>query len=275
MSSAFRNGRITTQNVLSSYPLQCSSCQHYSCQSSSLNAYTRCPVIRECQQCLEWSCPCQGAVQMCNYCSCRHCPGCDPRPLTCHGCGNTSCSKCNRIIQCKKCLETSCQQCRDDLYTCVHCNESYCKDCIWGATCNVCSITICEACEMNISEPLYADCDWCAARVCNGCQADAYPSHPPISQCHRCTFGLCGDCCTGDIDERVEFTKCCYCQLPWCDDPECLESIGTHACKPPGELVYRARDARKGDNESNLCACGKKHLSSSKGQQFMCAWAQK
>jgi alanine racemase len=34
-------------------------------------------------------------------------------------------------------------------------------------------------------------------------------------------------------------------------------------------------DAKEGDDKSSLCACGKKHLDSPNGQQFMCAWLRK
>ena len=47
-----------------------------------------------------------------------------------------------------------------------------------------------------------------------------------------------------------------------------------HACKPPGELVYAAPEAQEGDEERSLCACGKKCLSFSKGQHFMCVWTE-
>jgi hypothetical protein len=140
-------------------------------------------------------------------------------------------------------------------------------------TTNVCSITFCVACDMNISGPEFAYCDRCDAHVCNGCQAEAYTS-PPISNCQCCGIGLCRRCSAPGNIMRVTFQNCSCCGLPWCcNDADCIEYCGSHDCTPPGEILYSARDARIGDNEANLSrACGKKHLASPKGQQFMCSW---
>lgn len=260
---------ITTRHVLSNAnPVLCTICKRYSCQP--LSRISECPAIKQCQQCLEWSCFCQGEVAMCMYCRVESCPGCDPRQLTCHGCGLNSCSKCKRMMQCKECLETSCQNCRNDLFTCFRCNDSYCDNCELGITCNICFKIICETCDEQ-SGLEFDYCDRCTVHMCNGCQTEAFPS-PPISMCQRCGIGLCRFCLNHNNLEGTVFQKCPCCELQWCNDSYCLERCGTHDCTPPGEIVYSARNARKGDHEANLCACGKKHLSSPKGQQFMCLW---
>jgi hypothetical protein len=153
------------------------------------------------------------------------------------------------------------------------CNDTYCDNCMRAVTCNVCSITFCVACDMNISGPEFAYCDRCDAHVCNGCQAEAYTS-PPISNCQCCGIGLCRRCSAPGDTMRVTFQNCSCCGLPCCcNDADCIDYCGSHDCTPPGEILYSARDDRIGDNEANLsCACGKKHLASPKGQQFMCSW---
>jgi hypothetical protein len=44
---------------------------------------------------------------------------------------------------------------------------------------------------------------------------------------------------------------------------------------PPGETVFKARNAREGDDKDALCTCGKKHLEAPKGQRFICSLLKK
>ena len=257
MTSVFPYGQMTTRHVLTSKPMQCSACKIYSC-----NRYA-CPSIRECQTCLEWACPCRGEVQMCNYCSRRNCPGCDPQPLSCHGCGNTSCSNCNRMIQCKQCQETLCEACQEDIFTCVCCDQTFCNTCTNFTFCEVCFDVVCPDCDT-----FFEKCDSCQnAHVCRDCQDSV------IIVCQSCSFRKCFDC---SRKHHAELHACSYCPLTCCaDNHMCMDAFQVHVCKPPGELLYSARDARQWDHEANLCTCGKKHLSSPEGQQFMCSWVQK
>lgn len=94
-----------------------------------------------------------------------------------------------------------------------------------------------------------------------------YSPPRPMNVCQACRDTLCGDCCDKLVDS---FHECLYCGLDLYKlYPKCL---GIHACLSPGKLVYSSRDATaNGDLKPLACACGKKHLKSAKGQQFMCA----
>lgn len=261
-SSLTPNGRITLRSVLGCGPNQCTVCKLYSCRSSKPYS-SRCPKIEECQQCLELCCPCRGEVLPCSYCGRKNCPMCDESKLTCHHCGNTSCSKCQQIVQCMECLETSCDNCQDNLFTCIRCRASYCDDCMDWTYCDACLEVICVGCYN------YESCDQCEqVHVCQNCQGeDAFD--PMLAICQSCGLRKCYDC-------SFCFHKCSRCNLVCCkDDVLCMDAFEVHACTPPGDLLYFARDARAGDDVANLCTCGKKHLSSPKGQQFMCKWLRK
>ena len=110
--------------------MQCSACKLYSCRPLQPSTSDRARDLRMPNS--VWNGPAlvEARFTIAIIASRRNCPGCDPRPLTCHGCGRTtSCSKCNRVIQCKQCQETVCDLCQGNIFTCIGCNESFCNTC--------------------------------------------------------------------------------------------------------------------------------------------------
>jgi hypothetical protein len=64
---------------------------------------------------------------------------------------------------------------------------------------------------------------------------------------------------------------CLFCNLK-CESECNAEFLRLHSCISSGEQIYKAGNAREGDDERSLCACAKKHLESPNGQQFMSTW---
>jgi len=251
-------GRVATQKALIGTPVQCTVCSQYSCRPWNPNS--DCPRILECRKCLEWCCPCR-QVMTCDFCNEGSCSECEQAQLTCPHCGESSCSECKEVRQCKTCRDSSCEGCRNDLFICDRCDDTYCDGCMWTRMCTICEFMFCGEC----SDMAY--CGNCADDVCKDCQKDESGA-PVVAYCKTCDVGLCVLC--GPLDD---FEECSYCGIYMCrDDPIC---VAKHVCTPPGELVYKSRNAMEGDDKNSLCACGKKHLESSKGQQFMCVWLQK
>lgn len=227
----------------------CTVCNQYSCRG--WNDDSSCPLIEQCRQCLEWCCSCRPMVA-CDFCSDWNCSECEPTQLTCEVCDHTSCSECKRVRQCKTCHATGCETCRDNIITCDRCHDSFCG---WAD---------CGSVDW---------CDYCDALFCESCLKDER-GEPTIYNCASCGFGCCASCYE-QYDVAEDFDECSFCGLLACSFDDEYSCLNNHACKSPGEVVYSARDAKEGDEKSSLCACGKKHLESAKGQQFMCAWLRK
>jgi hypothetical protein len=247
---------LTLQVTQCIAPTQCTICKQYSCQPWNHHS-SQCPSITECSRCLEWCCSCRQMVT-CDDCTKTNCLECEQGQLTCESCGSSSCSECKGVLQCKTCHDTSCGNCRlQDMYVCSRCNEVHCEDCRYITFCHCCGQWVCEDCSR------VTECDDCNREVCTECQKS-----PPVNlvQCQECYCALCDTCC----NLETSFQECSYCGVDLCWD--CMDE---HDCLSPGQIVYNARPAADGDDKSSLCSCGKKHLRSPEGQQFMCAWRKK
>lgn len=55
----------------------------------------------------------------------------------------------------------------------------------------------------------------------------------------------------------IDIVTCFFCNLK-CESECNAEFICLHTCLSPGEKIYKARNARGGDDERSLCACGEK-----------------
>lgn len=232
--------RITELTQLMTKPsTQCTVCKQYSCRS--WNGTSDCPDIVECDWCLE------------SVCSCR-------QVLRCNYCFKYSCSECNDVHQCVQCNDASCHWvCARGIFIgkCGRCNETHCQTCRMSYYCDRCDECVCEWCG------IVDYCGCCRQMICNECRH----TDEEMPFCLSCEEKFCEQCVEGT---GIKFEECPYCQLKSCGcDSSFLDS---HSCISPGEALYSARDAREGDDENALCACGRKHLSAGNGQQFMCAW---
>ena len=129
--------------------------------------------------------------------------------------------------------------------------------------CSICRYCFCEECGGA------EECDCCYTVFCKDCQKDE-PGARKIVQCESCGWRQCVNCGIRQ-NTLYDFEECVCCGKFLCKDDYCKSD---HVCASPGELVYKVRNAIDGDNAKNLCACGKKHLESPNGQQFMCTWIQ-
>lgn len=250
---------LSTQQVLRTNSTQCTVCNLHSCKAWTPWKQSSCPAIQECKHCREFCCSCRQVVT-CDYCQGNSCSECDQNQLTCQYCGNCSCSECEEVKQCKKCRETGCKACAVDISTCGSCNDTFCEGCKDIYYCGYCEKEFCEDCSD------FVFCEYCGVAVCKDCQKGKRGVVTAV-KCEDCYCGSCADCRPLSYLFRV----CSFCGLYVCKDDDC-SCQAMHVCVSPGKAVFNARDAEEGDDENNLCACGKKHLSSLKGQRFMCAF---
>jgi hypothetical protein len=256
-----RQGNPTPKQVLEGGTIQCTLCKEYSCQP--WNQLDVCPDIQQCRECLEWCCSTCRQVTECNFCSEHICDECEQEPLTCPWCVETSCASCGGVEQCKICRIINCVACGTNEVpgNCSRCHGTFCDECRYVDMCTCCGESFCEECC------LVDFCDTCEATMCVECQRKGQCGQT-LLKCDSCGYSAC-DQCAGVCD----FDKCSYCGTGIChNESDCAEK---HECRSPADLVYMARNTREGDDKANLCSCGKKHLSSPKGQTFICGWLQK
>ena len=219
----------------------------------------RCPDIQQCRECLEWCCSCRQVTE-CNFCFEHICSECEEDPLSCPWCGETSCADCSGVEQCKICRVINCVSCgaNETPATCDRCNGTFCEECRYVDKCSCCGESFCEECG------LVDFCDWCDETMCLNCQREGQFGKT-IVKCNSCGYSACDGCTSVSV-----LDKCAYCGVGIChDESDCAEK---HVCRSPAELEHMPRNAREGDDKANLCSCGKKHLSSPKGQTFICGW---